>query len=396
MKKLLYPFIFISLLLVSIMILRFLQTKPSQSEIKEQSIPVNTIEADVASFSPEFGFYGNIIGKNEIDIISTVSGQVKVASEKLFNGIKVKEGEILFEIDPSDYREKVIEKEATLNDLKSEMNKTLFMIKEAETQYQISNKNYSRKKKLLGNTVSKKALEDAELNLSLAKTNLSKEKFRAESLRAKINKAKSKLNVSKKDLSNTRYRAPFNGRIFDNKIDKGIEITRGDKLAKLVNTDKLEVKFFVGESSFTKLGSIDNIIGKKIRILWNKSDYKKKYLGIITKIDGVISKELAGLHMYAELEELDNADPIRPGVFVEILVEGPLIQKTFLIPENAVYEEKYIYIIKNNKPLRISIELKGNIKNKKIAYGNITNNDTIIIDKLPNIEEIKNVYSIKN
>lgn len=396
MKKLLYPFIFISLLLLSIMILRFLQTKPSQSEIKEQSIPVNTIEADVASFSPEFGFYGNIIGKNEIDIISTLSGQVKVASEKLFNGIKVKEGEILFEIDPLDYREKVIEKEATLNDLKSEMNKTLFMIKEAETQYKISNKNYSRKKKLLGNTVSKKALEDAELNLSLAKSNLSKEKFRAESLRAKINKAKSKLNVSKKDLSNTRYRAPFNGRIFDNKIDKGIEITRGDKLAKLVNTDKLEVKFFVGESSFTKLGSIDNIIGKKIRILWNKSDYKKKYLGIITKIDGVISKELAGLHMYAELEELDNADPIRPGVFVEILVEGPLIQGTFLIPENAVYEEKYIYIIKNNKPLRISIELKGNIKNKKIAYGNITNNDTIIIDKLPNIEEIKNVYSIKN
>ena len=396
MKKLFYPFLFILLIVIAILILKLMQSRPVQSEVEKKNIPVNTINAKLTTLSSEFIFYGNIKGISEIDIVSKLDGQVTAVSKKLFNASKISKGEVLFEIDSLDYREGVVEKKAILKDLKSEMKKTLFLIKEAEKQLLISNKNYSRKKKLLGNTVSKKALEDAELNLSIAKSNLSKEKFRVESLTAQIKKANSRLNISRKNLTKTKYKAPFNGKVFNNKIDKGVEIISGDKLAKLVNTDKLEVKFFVGESTFTKLGAINSLVGRKVKVLWAKSDYKKEYNAIITKIDGVINQKLAGLNMYAELEKLDDADPIRPGVFVEMIVKGAPIPNAFLIPENAIYEEKYIYILKESKPVKVDIILKGNIKNKKIAKGNIANEDIIIIDNIPNIEEIQKIYSIKN
>ncbi len=396
MKKLFYPFLFILLILIAILILKLMQSSPIQSEAERKSIPVNTINAKLGTLNSEFIFYGNIKGISEIDIVSKLDGQVIEVSKKLFNSDKISKGEVLFEIDSLDYREAVVEKEAILKDLNTEMRKTLFLVKEGEKQLLISNKNYSRKKKLLGNTVSKKALDDAELNVSIAKSNLSTEKFKVESLKAQIKKANSRLNISKKNLSKTKYKAPFNGKVFNNKIDKGVEIISGNKLAKLVNTDKLEVKFFVGESAFTKLGAINNLIGKKVKVLWGKSDYKKEYNATITKIDGVINQQLAGLNMYAQLERLDDADPIRPGVFVEMIVKGPPISNTFLIPENAIYEEKYIYILKESKPIKVNITLKGNIKNKKIVKGNIVNEDLIIVDNIPNIEEIQKIYSIKN
>ncbi len=396
MKKLFYPTVLVLLMATTILVLKFMEESPIQSEVEKKAIPVNTVKVNLGSHSPEFNFYGNIAGISEIDIVSKLNGQVTSVSKKLFNAAKVLKGEVLFEIDSIDYREDVVEKKAILNDLESEMNKTLFLIKEAEKQLQISNKNYSRKKKLLGNTVSKKALEDAELNLSIAKSNLSKEKFKAESLRAKIKKADSRLNISKNNLAYTKYKAPFNGKVFNNKIDKGVEILRGNKIAKLVNIDRLEVKFFVGESAFTRLGAVDNIIGRKVQVIWEKSDYKKDYKATITKIDGVINQELAGLNMYAELERLDIDDPIRPGVFVEMIVKGPSIPNTFVISENAIYEEKYVYILEGNKPVKVNIELKGNIKNQKIVKGNIANNDIIIVDKIPYIEEIQNIYSFTN
>ena len=396
MKNKYYSFFLISLILLAILILKLSQNNPLKSVAEETFLPVNTIKAKIGSFKNQFIFYGNVEGISEIDIYSQLDGQVTKVSKKLFNGGGIKKGEILFEIDSLEYREDVVEKEAILNDLNSEMNKTLFLIKEAEKQLKISNKNYDRKKKLLGNTVSKKSLEDAELNLSISISNLSKEKFKVDSLKAQIRKAKARLNVSKKNLLNTKYRAPFNGKIFNNQIDKGIEIIKGSKLAKLVNTDKLEVKFFVGESSFTKLGVIDDIIGRQVHALWAKSDFKKKYTATITKIDSVIDNQLAGLNMYAELESLEDIDPIRPGVFVEMIVEGPSISNTFLIPENAIYEEKYIYVLKEEKAIKVKVNLKGDIKNHKIAQGNINNDDIIIIDKIQNIEEIQKIYSINN
>lgn len=396
MKNSYFSFFLISLILLGILILKFSQNSPVKSVAEETYLPVNTIKPKIGAFKNEFIFYGNVEGISEINIVSQLDGQVTKVSKKLFNGGSIKKGEILFEIDSLEYREDVVEKESILNDLNSEMKKTLFLIKEAEKQFKISNKNYERKKKLFGNTVSKKGLEDAELNLSISLSNLSKEKFKVESLKAQIRKAKAKLNISEKNLTNTRYRAPFNGKVFNNQIDKGIEVIKGSQLAKFVNTDMLEVKFFVGESSFTRLGAIDDIIGREVIALWSKSDFKKKYTATITKIDSVIDNQLAGLNMYAELESLEDTDPIRPGVFVEMIVEGPSISNTFLVPENAIYEEKYIYVLREEQAVREKVNLKGDIKNYKIAQGNITSEDRIIVDKIQNIEEIQNIYSINN
>ena len=224
---------------------------------------------------------------------------------------------------------------------------------------------------------------------------ITKKEFNINSIKENIEKAKSQLEISKKNLANTKYRAPFQGKIANNTIDIGSEIIRGRLLAKLVNTEILEVKFFVGETAFTELGTIEDIKGKNIRVFWNKSRYKNKYSATITRIDSVIDQQSAGLNMYAVLERIEDDDPIRPGAFVEITVEGKEITKSFLLPETAIYEESYVYILENGKPIEVEVEIKGNIKNKTLITGNLKNNDKVITTRLNNIREVQKLYNYK-
>ena len=134
-----------------------------------------------------------------------------------------------------------------------------------------------KKKKLFGNTVSQKALDNAKLEVSKAKTEYSREEYKINSIKLNIKDAQANLKVARKNLYFTKYRAPFPGKVSENLIDLGSKIKSGEKLGKLINTSELEVKFFVGEGTFTKENSCSNkeLIGKKIKLKWKNSKFKK-------------------------------------------------------------------------------------------------------------------------
>ena len=97
---------------------------------------------------------------------------------------------------------------------------------------------------------------------------------------------------------------------------------------------------------FTELGTDDELNGKKIKLRWQKSKFNKIYKAQIIRIDSVVSEELAGLNMYARIDNISDNDPIRPGVFIEALLEGNPVEDAIKVPENAVYEEKICLFFK--------------------------------------------------
>lgn len=386
--------IFLSIFLI-IILLRI--TKNNEIEIVSESkgTPVEIKQIALKTYKPEYIFYGNVIGNNEIELVSDLDGKVIRVSEKLIKSKKVKKGEILFYLDDLNYKQDLIQKETSLKELKSDLLSSYSLLEEAKRQLDIAAKDHERKNKLYGNTVTKKALEDSLLVLSNAKSKFLREEFKIESLKAKIEEAISKIKIAKNNLKKTKFKAPFSGKISNNKIDLGSEIIKGKYIASLINTNALDVKFFVGESSFTKLGNLSNIIGKNILVKWNKSNYKKKYNATISNIDSVINEKLAGLNMRASLEKIDELDPLRPGVFVEILVKGDEVRNALLVNENSIYEDKFIYVISGNKPEKIEIEIKGFIGSEIICSGNFGLHKAFIVTRLNNIQNIKKVYSVE-
>ena len=157
----------------------------------------------------------------------------------------------------------------------------------------------------------------------------------------------------------------------------------------------MEAKFFVGETKFTELGTNKELKGKKIKIRWGKSKFKKIYEAEITRIDSVISEELAGLNMYARLDDISENDPIRPGVFIEVLFEGNVIYDAIQVPEDSVYEEKYVYFLNENNAVRAEVKVEGYIDNKLIISGSFLPGAEIILTRLDNFQNTNNYYSKK-
>ena len=158
----------------------------------------------------------------------------------------------------------------------------------------------------------------------------------------------------------------------------------------------MEAKFFVGESIFTELVSNRELKGKKIKIRWNKSKFNKVYEAQITRIDSVINEELAGLNMYARINSISDDDPIRPGVFIEVLFDGNVIKEAIKVPENAVYEEKYVYFLNNNNAVRTKINVEGYIDNQLIISGDFLPGSHIILTRLDNFQNANKYYSKNN
>ena len=79
----------------------------------------------------------------------------------------------------------------------------------------------------------------------------------------------------------------------------------------LSDTDNLEVKFFVGGSDYFKLTQFrDNGLKGIVDIKWmiGNKFYEKK--GRVSRIDGLVNKEIAGINVYANLPLL-TIDTIR-------------------------------------------------------------------------------------
>ena len=272
-KYYVYPvFVFLTLFLI-LLILKLFQKEAINLVEEQKKIPVITEVIYPKEIRPQLLFYGRVIGKNEINIVSRLSGKIIFVSKKLFNSDEIQKGEVLLKIDPFEFEQELVSKKALFDELKIELDKTNLILTESIKQLEIAEEDYKRKK-LFGNTVSQKALDDAALKVSKAKTKFSKDNYKINAIKVNFKKSRS-FKISKKNLSFTEYKAPFAGKVTNNSIDIGSEIKSGESIGKLVNTSELEAKFFVGETKFTELGTNKELRGKKIKIRWDKSKFKK-------------------------------------------------------------------------------------------------------------------------
>ena len=344
-------------------------------------------------YSAEFYAYGEIKGIQTAILRTPLDGVVYNISSNFADGKSVKKGSLLFRIDPFNYEQKIIENESTILELESELEAAKSSYKETTIQKKLAENNFLRRKRLLGNTVSQKALDDARDRLSLVKTKEISEKHRINSSIARLKKAKALLALSKRELRDTNVLAPFNGVISNTKIEIGSEIVRGDSVGNITNVSSLEVKFFIGESIFALLTQNNKFLNNKIKILWKTGKTERSYEGTIVRVDGILDSKAAGLNVYAKLDNLINNDPIRPGAFVEIKMMGSVIPSSYLVPEQAIHGENIVYVLEEEKLKQRRVSTFGRRGTKIIIKGNIKDNEELVISRITDFNLIKKAYS---
>ena len=384
-------FLVISLItIILILILKFINNEKVLQEESSEAFLVETEKIILIDNEPEYLFYGNIVAQNQVDVISQLPGKIIKISPKVLSNDYFEKGEKIFELDSFNYKQELIKKKSELEELRNELKSKNMIFSELEKQQILSKKNYDRKTKLVGDIVTKKNLEDAATELSINNAKVLDIKSNIQTILSNIKVAESQVKLAQRNLIDSVYRAPFSGKLDNSFIEVGVEVSTGRILGKLLNTLDLSVQFFVGESIYTHLS---NILGKDAQVFWKKSNFKKNYSAKVFYIDSAVNKERAGLNIKAKLEEISKNDPIKPGVFVEVVIQGVAIQESFLVDENSIYEDKFIYILEGNKAVRTKINVEGFAKEKVIITGNKLNNKKIIVTRINDLNLFKKIIS---
>lgn len=306
--------------------------------------PSVTVAKPLAHNIVEWDEYtGRFDAVETVEVRARVSGYLKEVHFK--DGQAVKEGDLLFVIDPRPF-------ERTLEQAQAEL-------LQATTKVENASLDVERGKPLLERRVmSEKAFDD--------RANLMRE------AQAAVKVAEAKVKTAELDLSFTRILSPLTGRISRNQVSVGNWVSAGGSanatlLTTIVSQDPIHIYFDVSENNYIKYkrlaergnggGAAD--LGATVEVaLPDERGFPHR--GRLDFLDNRLDQGTGTLRARAVLG--NQAGLFSPNMFARVRVTGSAPYPAVLVPDEAIGTDqtnKYVYVVGDD----------GTVARRNVALG---------------------------
>lgn len=274
---------------------------------------------------------------NTVDVVGRVNGTLQSVNYK--GGENVVKGQVLFTIEPTQYRDAVTKAEAALAT--------------ARSQYEYASKEYAAMKKALeSDAVSRMEVVEAESNMKNAK--------------ASISTAEAALNIARTNLGYCTVRAPMSGSITTNAYSAGNYISGEGSpvvLATIYDNRQLHAVFEVDDAQYIKIAGDEG--SSQI-----KTDYRHipvtfeeqlphSYTADLAYTSPAIDKSTGTITFEAVVD--NPYGELRNGMYMNISLPYGFEPKAILINDASISTDqrgKYIYTVNDsNKVVYTPIEV---------------------------------------
>jgi len=205
--------------------------KGKRPEIKEDASPavrIDAIPAEVASLNFSVYSQGTVRPRTETALVAEVPGQIVSVSENFIAGGFFREGEVLLQIDPSDYETGLLSAQAALAARKAQYSEQKARSEQALKDW---------------NNLGRQG-EPSELTLRLPQLAEAK---------AAVQAAEAKLQEARRDLQRTRIKVPYDGLVRSKLVDVGQFVGAGTPLGVTFSVDKAEIRLPLSNSDMAYL-----------------------------------------------------------------------------------------------------------------------------------------------
>ncbi len=316
------------------------------SESDTRSAAVKTFPIQQCRVTDYGEWFGYLRGQKDTDICPRVSGFL--VSQDYKDGTRVKEGDVLFRIDPSLY-------EAELALAKANLQASEAGLTAAEASFEKAKLDVARLEPLeKTHAVSEKDLNDARQQFKAAGAAV-------DAARASVNQNKAAVDKAQINLDYTEVRAPYDGIIGTALASQGELVGPGTKLANITSADPMRVDFSVNSDML--IPALRDMAGKQPSVpgfdivMEDGSTYPFK--GKIKAMEAIVAD--SGL---IDIEgEIPNPDGLlRGGMPVRVRI--PLAQReALLVPKDAirsVLRNNFIIVVDRNQvPHMIPVTVTG-------------------------------------
>lgn len=370
MTKKLLPFIVFGALLALAAL--FLLNRPEAPRLPgapPEGIAVETLTVAPVDYRVMVQSFGTVRPRTENTLFAQVAGQVVAVSPNFRAGGFFEQGEILLRVDPSDY-------EAAAASARAALVAAERTLREEEAQAEQARQDWER----LGDG------GPAPL-LVLRVPQMEAARAAAESARAALRRAEL-------DLERTGIRAAYAGRVLETAADVGQVITASTELARIYAVDTVEIRLPINNRDlpFIKLPESYRRNARSTAALpdvtiISRLAGEQRWAGKIVRTEGAIDTGTQQLYVVARIEDPYGAkargrQPLKINQYVTAVIAGETVPGALVIPNGAIYQGSYVYVVEDGVLRRRDIGLAWQNETEALVASGLSAGDTLVLTPL--------------
>ena len=403
--------------IVGMIALAKMKKPPAEAERKERPTQVEVIRAQVEDVQVTITGFGEVRALTVVHIAPEVSGMIVGTHPLLEVGEIIPNGDILFEIDPRDYRAALQQAQATVSQLEN----AILRLKKQAVIDQQRLKTLSRSRELAKNEFerlkrlyerdkvgTRSGVDSAELAYNSA-VNQAEQLYQIVSLypiqiketQSNLAAARAQLDLARANLERCRVSVPFNARVKEKYIEKGQYAAPGQQALTLVNDEVLEIHVPLNSRDtrdwlqFNGLRQADGkawFAGLKpvtCTIRWTEDPQAHAWEGKLHRVVR-FDQQTRTLTVAVRLQATEALSkdsrrlPLVEGMFCSVAIPGRTLKQVIRLPRWAVSFENTAYISNDGRLKTVDVNVARTEDEYVFVAGGISAGDLVVITRLVN------------
>jgi RND family efflux transporter MFP subunit len=323
--------------------MNLLKPAPVKAEAPDTAVAVKTLILQRTQAVLSVESQGAVAPRTSTSLVSEVSGRVLKVSPEFVVGGTFNQGDLLLELDPTDYEVALQRANANLISMNAQLTFERARAVQAEKEWGMTGR----------------PAEEAPL-LALRKPYL-------EEARANVLQAEAEVKQAKLKLSRASIRAPYAGMVSAKAVDIGQYVSVGAILGETFAIDFAEVRLPLTKRDLSMMNSFskaDNGDPLEIRLRGSIDDSIKEWSAKLVRSEGVISEKNRALYVVAQIDDPYGAlnrnngeakSPLLMGTFVTAIIGGKTIDDAFAIPRHAMLQGDKVALVDDEQRLHLKV-----------------------------------------
>jgi len=328
-----------SILVVAVMVSIAKSKRPERVDDQDQAVLVEAIPAEKTSLNFLVYSQGSAQPRTETTLVAEVAGKIVSVSENFIAGGFFRQGEVLLQIDPSDYETALLRAQAGLASRKAQL---------ADQQAR-----------------SEQALKDwTNLGRSGEPSDLVLRKPQLAEAQAGVQAAEAELKEAERNLQRTRIRVPYDGLVRSKLVDVGQFVAPGTPLGVTFAIDTAEIRLPLSASDLAYLDlpsatRLDQAHRVPVTLTAETEGKNRSWHGEIVRTEGVVDSTSRVVYAVAEVVDpygvlgLSEQPEMRMGTFVRAEIQGLRVDDIVVLPRPVLRADNTILIANDERLLEV-------------------------------------------
>lgn len=301
---------------------------------------------------------GKTISSQSVTIKARANG---ILMKKFFNeGDFVKEGDVLYKIEPDTY-------EAALNLAKANVNAL-------DVQLQKATKDWERIKALYESGASSEQEKDSAY-------------WTYEGAKASLASAKASLQTATINLDRTTIKATMSGMTGLKQVDVGALVSDGTALVDITQITPLHVEFSIPDIDVMKQkyniknGKWSNPTEGKLKASLQVGDAKFKEIGVVDFMDSSLNAKTGSLKARATFK--NEGKELLPNQFVKVNLVGLTRTNVIKVPQKAVLQNPLgtvVFVVEDGKAIVKPVKVGEASENDYVIENGLKEGDVVVVN----------------